>query len=133
MNQLINADPHGRIALQGFDPVAFHTAGEPLKGQPSISTEHLGYKYIFASEENKTIFEEDSQKYLPAYGGYCAFGMANDMLFPIEIDTWEITDGRLVLQFSQAVKTKFGERKVDNTRKANENWAELSSSPAGSR
>lgn len=132
MNRLINADPHGRIALQGFDPVAFHTVGKALKGQPSISTEHLGYKYIFASEANKALFEEDSQTFLPAYGGYCAYGIANDMLFPIEIDTWEIVDGRLVLQFSQDVKTKFSERKDDNTRKANQNWTGLSSSPAGS-
>ena len=33
MEQIINADPHGKIALQGYDPVAFHTAGEAVKGE----------------------------------------------------------------------------------------------------
>jgi hypothetical protein len=44
------------------------------------------------------------------------------VLFPVEIDTWEIIDGRLFLQFSQAVKQKFGEHRDDNIRKAYDNW-----------
>lgn len=64
---------------------------------------------------------------MPAYGGYCAYGVAIDVLFPIEIDTWEIIDGRLVLQFGQEVKQKFGEDAEENIRKANENWPRLES------
>lgn len=125
MNTVINADPHGRIALQGFDPVAFHTAGQALKGQPSISAETLGYKYLFTSEANKELFEDQPQDYLPAYGGYCAYGVANEMLFPVEIDTWQILDGRLVLQFSRRVQQKFDKFKDDNIRKANRNWPKI--------
>jgi len=125
MKQIVNADPHGRIALQGYDPVAFHTAGTPMKGDPAISAEYLGYKYLFSSDVNKATFEEQSKRYLPAYGGYCAYGVTLDVLVPVEIDTWEIVDGRLVLQFSQEVKRKFGEDAEENIRKANDNWSEL--------
>jgi len=130
MKPIVNADPHSKIALQGFDPVAFHTDGKPTKGNPAISAKHLGYRYIFSSEVNKAAFEEQSHKYLPAYGGYCAYGVAIDVLFPVEIDTWEIIDGRLVLQFSQEVKQKFGEDTEENIRKANENWPRLESAAA---
>ena len=125
MKQVINADPHGKITLQGYDPVAFHTAGKPMKGNPAISAEYLGYKYLFSSDANKVMFEEQSKKYLPAYGGYCAYGVSIDVLVPVEIDTWEIVDGRLVLQFSQEVKQKFGEQTDENIRKANDNWSKL--------
>jgi YHS domain-containing protein len=123
MNPLINADPHGKIALQGYDPVAFHARRMPAKGNPAISALHLGYKYLFTSEENKATFEAAPQKYLPAYGGYCAYGVSLGVLAPVEIDTWEIINGQLVLQFSQDFKQKFAENTEDNIRKADENWS----------
>jgi YHS domain-containing protein len=125
MKQVINADPHGKIALQGYDSVAFHTVGKAVKGNPAISAEYRGYKYLFSSEANKSTFEEDAGKYLPAYGGYCAYGISLGVLFPVEIDTWEIIDGRLVLQYSLEIKQKFEEEKDENTRKANDNWLKM--------
>ncbi|MBP1709750.1 MAG: hypothetical protein H6Q47_283 [Deltaproteobacteria bacterium] len=61
MKQVVNADPHGKIALQGYDPVAFHTIG----GNPAISAEYRGYKYLFSSEANKAMFFGGSGK-IPA-------------------------------------------------------------------
>ena len=84
MKKLINADPHSRIALEGYDPVAFHTAGKAIKGNPAISAEYRSYKYLFSSEANKTKFEAKAEKYLPSYGGYCAYGASLGILFPVD-------------------------------------------------
>jgi YHS domain-containing protein len=123
--ELVNADPHSKIALQGYDAVAFHTIGKATKGNPAIAAEYNGYKYLFASEENKTTFEKQPEKYLPSYGGYCAYGVSVGQLFPVEIDTWEIVDGRLVLQYSQDVKREFARQKEANFRNAEANWPKL--------
>jgi YHS domain-containing protein len=123
--EIVNADPHSKIALQGYDAVAFHTIGNATKGNPAIAAEYNGYKYFFASKENKTIFEKEPEKYIPAYGGYCAYGVSVGQLFPVEIDTWEIVDGRLVLQYSQDVKREFARQKEANFRKAEANWPKL--------
>ncbi len=32
MKQVINADPHGRVTWQGYDPVAFHAIGGAMRG-----------------------------------------------------------------------------------------------------
>jgi len=125
MKRVLNADPYGKIALQGYDPVAFHAAGKPMKGNPAILTEYAGYKFVFAAEENKAAFEKEPEKYLPAFGGYCAFGVSIGVLFPVEIDTWEIVDGRLVLQYTTEVKQMFEKDKAGNLRKAHENWAKM--------
>src|SRR5262249_31384724 len=101
---LINCDAANKIALQGYDPVAFFTDGNATKGSPFITGEHKGATYLFASEEHKAIFAKDPEKYVPAYGGYCAFGVSVNKLFPIKIETWEIVDGQLVLQYSKDVK-----------------------------
>jgi YHS domain-containing protein len=125
MNEIVNADPHGRITLLGHDAVAFHVEGKPVKGEPTLAVEYLGYKYLFSSEANKATFEKQPEKYLPAYGGYCAYGVSLDVLAPVDIDTWEIIDGRLVLQFSPAAKEKFAENRDECILKANENWARI--------
>jgi YHS domain-containing protein len=125
MTCVLNADPHGRIAMQAYDPGAFHRTGEALKGNPSILAEYGGYKFAFSSEENKAAFEAQPERYLPAFGGYCAFGVSIGVLFPVEIDTWEIIDGRLVLQYNQDIKKLFGEDRAENLRKAEANWAKM--------
>ena len=125
MNQVINADPFGKVALQVYAPVAFHTLGKAERGNPAIIAEYDGYKYLFCSEAHKELFEKDAERYLPAYGGFCAFGVSLGVLFPVEIATWEIIDGRLVLQFNDVFKKKFEEEKAENMRKAAENWKKI--------
>lgn len=122
MKQIINADPHGKIALQGYDPVSFHTVGKAEKGNPYIAAEYQGYKYLFASDANKTVFEKNPEPYLPAYGGFCAFGVSLGVLFPVEIDTWTKIDGKLVLQYNADIRKKFEEDSVGNRAKAEANW-----------
>ncbi|MEK7729084.1 MAG: YHS domain-containing (seleno)protein [candidate division KSB1 bacterium] len=122
---LVNADANSKTGLQGYDPVAFHTVGKATKGNPAIAAEYHGFKYLFASEENKAAFAQQPEKYLPLYGGYCAFGVSIGQLFPVEIDTWEIVNGRLVLQYSQDIKSEFAKSKEANFRKAESNWPKL--------
>ena len=126
MKQMINADPYGKVALQGYDPVAFHVSGRALRGNPSIMAEYGGYKYLFSTEDTKELFEKDAKKYLPAYGGFCAFGVSLGVLFPVDIDTWEIVDGRLILQFNDVFKQEFAKELGANIKKADENWIKLS-------
>lgn len=122
---LVNAEKQSNLALQGYDPVAFFTDAKPMKGSSSFTTTYHGYAYRFASEEHRMEFQNNPEKYLPAFGGFCAFGVSKGKLVPVEIDTWEIVDGRLILQNSQAVKKKFSEDKESNLRKADANWPQL--------
>jgi len=122
---LINADAASRTGLQGYDPVAFFTDAKPAKGNPAITSEFDGVTYFFASEKHKAEFVKTPQKYLPAFGGYCAYGVSINRLFPVEIDTWEIVDGRLILQYDQATKRKFAKAKMANLAKADGYWPGL--------
>lgn len=122
MSSIINADPYGKIAIQGYDPVAFHTEKQAMKGNPYIVADHQGYKYLFISEENKSLFLTTPDRFVPEFGGYCAFGVSLGVLFPVEIESWEIIDGKLVLQFNSEIKKKFEEEKQENLIRAKENW-----------
>ncbi len=125
VRQVINADPIGRVTLQGYDPVAFQTVGMAVRGSPYIVSEYLGYKYLFASDENKALFETDPEKYLPAFGGFCTFGVSLGVLFPVDISTWDVINGRLILQFSQEFRQIFEQNTEENLRKADSAWLEI--------
>lgn len=122
---LVNCDAASKTGLQGYDPVAFFTDAKATKGNPLIAGEYNGVTYLFASEQHKATFAENPKKYLPAYGGYCAFGVSIKKLFPVEIDTWEIVDGRLILQYNQDIKHKFAQDKAANLAKSDSNWPKL--------
>jgi YHS domain-containing protein len=58
------------VALKGYDPVAYFTLGRPVKGQKEFQHEWQGAKWLFASPEHLTKFQENPEKYTPQYGGY---------------------------------------------------------------
>jgi len=121
---LTNVDPGG-LALQGYDPVAFFDGGKPVAGLPSITATHEGATYRFATTDHKTAFEKEPAKYVPAFGGYCAFGVAYGGLYPVTIETWQILHGRLVLNKTPEVRAMFDKDKEGNLTKADANWPGL--------
>jgi len=94
-------------AILGFDPVAYFTDGKPVKGQDSFTHEYLGAKWKFASQAHLDLFKSDPRKYAPQYGGYCAYGVAQDNLVSIEPDKFRVIDGKLYLNYDADVQTKW--------------------------
>lgn len=121
---LLNLDKSGR-AIQGHDPVAFFTVKAPLKGKPEFTSEFHGAKYQFHSARNKAAFDADPAKYEPQFGGYCAFGVSKGRLVEIDVDAFQIVEGRLLLQYSQGVRDDFNQDAAGNLKKAAENWPKL--------
>jgi YHS domain-containing protein len=121
---LINVDDNG-LALQGYDPVAFFTAGKPVKGDEQFSSTHDGGTYYFASAADKATFDAAPQKYEPAFGGYCAYGVTRKKLVEIDVNAFQIVDNRLLLQYSEGVRDKFNKDQKGNLAKADSYWPAL--------
>lgn len=77
-----------KLALAGYDAVAYHTEEKPVMGDPAITATYAGGVFRFASAENREVFVADPEYYLPAYGGYCAFG------FGVDPEAYGVTPGR---------------------------------------
>ena len=45
-----------KVAIAGYDSVAYFTQGKALKGLKEMSATHRGVTYHFASEENRKLF-----------------------------------------------------------------------------
>ena len=91
-------------AILGYDTVAYFTIGKPLKGQDRFATEWRGAKWKFASQGNLDLFKANPARYAPQYGGYCAYGVAQDNLVSIEPDKFTVLDGKLYLNFNAEVQ-----------------------------
>lgn len=113
------------LALRGYDPVAYFTVGAPTPGDFNITAEHDGAIYRFASEENKATFLADPQAYVPAYGGYCAFGAAQGFKFDGDPEVWAIVDDKLYLNLAPSIQTFWNEDRSGFIDKANTNWKDI--------
>jgi YHS domain-containing protein len=89
--------PSSGIALEGYCPVAYFAADRAILGKPEHASVHDGVTYHFVSGDAKEAFDADPEKYLPSFGGWCAFGMAVEDKFPVDPTRFKIVDGRLLL------------------------------------
>jgi YHS domain-containing protein len=121
---LLNLDKAG-VAIQGYDPVAFFTDGKPVKGDSKFPAKHKGAVYFFASKEHLDAFKKEPAKYEPSFGGYCAYGVSRGKLVEVDIEAFQIVDGRLILQYSKGVRDDFNKDSKGNLTKADQNWPGL--------
>ena len=121
---LLNLDKNG-LAVQGYDPVAFFTDGKPVKGNPQFASSLKGATYYFASTEHKAAFDKEPAKYEPQFGGYCAYGVTKGKPVPIEVDAFQVVNGRLLLQYDKGIRDKFNKDTQGNLKLADSNWPGL--------
>jgi YHS domain-containing protein len=112
-------------AIKGYDPVAYFTQSEPVKGRGAHSYEWMGATWYFASAENMELFAGDPEKYAPQYGGYCAYAVSQGYTAKIDPDAWRIVDDKLYLNFSLKVQ-KIWEKDIPGyIAKAGVNWPQI--------
>lgn len=86
------------VAVQGYDLVSYHLGdGVPVRGNGNNVAYSNGAVYLFANAENKKAFEANPAKYLPAYGGYCAFGASKGKKFVGDPLLYRLVNGKLYL------------------------------------
>jgi len=121
------------IAIDGYDVVNYFTNSKSEKGIKEFSAKHDGSIFYFNSAEHLRLFKENPEKYIPQYGGYCSFAMAekNAKVY-CEPSTFKIRDGKLYLFFNdnyegQHVNTiiPWNTNEEEKIKKANTNWAKL--------
>ncbi len=89
--------PSSGVALEGYCPVAYFEANKPIRGKAQFASTYNDVTYYFVSDGARELFEANPHKYIPAYGGWCAFGIALKEKFPVDPTNFKIVDGRLML------------------------------------
>jgi len=113
-----------QLAIGGYDPVAYFTDQKPVKGVPEFHVVHRGSTFHFASDAHRQAFAADPNKFVPQYGGYCAYGMAKGYKAKIEPAAFTVVDGKLFLNYNETVRIQWLSDISGYIRKADANWPE---------
>ncbi len=124
-NVLAAGPANSTVGVGGYDPVSFFTSEKPQKGNGNYLVVHDGVTYLFTSKINREKFASRPEKYLPAYGGYCAFGVSVGKKFVGDPDIWEIVDGRLYLNLDNKIKGMWVKDIPGNIEKADRKWPKI--------
>ena len=111
------------VVIYGFDPVAYFTLGKAKEGSKGITSEFLGGTWRFASEQNRQLFLANPGKYIPQYGGHCAWGIKSDPHIEPEPTQFRVVEGKLYL-FNNAPANSRWDIKHGHTQIANRKWEE---------
>lgn len=124
---------NGSPAIQGYDPVAYFTQSTAVKGQPAFSHQWNGTTWHFATAANRDAFAAAPEKYAPQYGGYCAYAVSQGYTAKIDPEAWSVVDGRLYLNYSMKVRTRWEQDKAGYIKSGDVNWPKLLGTRDGSR
>lgn len=118
-----------KVAIQGYDPVAYFTQKKAVKGKASFATTYEGVTYNFSSQANKELFLKNPASYEPQYGGWCAYAMgASGEKVEINPETFKIVDGKLNLFynafFNNTLKS-WNKDEANLKKKADANWKKI--------
>jgi YHS domain-containing protein len=110
------------LALRGYDPVAYFTAGKPVIGTATYTATYNGAAYQFATEAHLQAFKANPAQYVPQYGGFCAFGVAVGAKFDGDPELWRVEDGKLYLNLNPDIQEQWEKDIPGHIAKANTNW-----------
>lgn len=111
-------DPMYGPVLGGYDVVAYRflsPGDKGVLGSPDIFAYHRDYLYNFASDDNRLLFLEDPDYYVPAFGGFCSYGVAEETVWSASNmgpqsdpeEQWIIYDDRLFMNRGKVAQLWF--------------------------
>jgi YHS domain-containing protein len=119
-------------AVSGYDVVTYFSGG-PKAGKKEYTTTYNGAKFAFSSDVNLKAFQASPGKYVPAYDGHCAFGVAQGGKVPGNPKLWKVVGGRLYLNITKSVQEDWEADIPGNLKKSTANWKKLASKGASKR
>ncbi len=116
------------LGLKGYDPVSYFPEGGgiPKVGNVQYKLDDMGVMYYFSSAENLEIFIENSEKYEPTYGGWCAYAMASGTKIDIQPMFYTISGNRLHFFVSKRAKQNFDADVAGHEERADGFWKQIS-------
>jgi YHS domain-containing protein len=126
--QAINTDRTG-VALGGYDAVAYHEDQRAVPGTGDLTVHHDGATYRFSTAAHRDAFVADPARYLPAYGGYCAYGVSRGYKVKVDPEAFTVVDGTLYLNYDKGVQERWLKDIPGYVAKADANWPGLKDQP----
>ena len=130
-DNMANNIDNSNIALQGYSAVSYLDLELAQLGDKNFKSEYNKVVYYFTSEAQKATFDKNPAKYIPQYGGFCAFGAYAGAKFRVDPNKFIVEDGKyylflnnVELDAKQLWLAENNHSKLESV--ANKNWSKLS-------
>ena len=125
-SQSIDYNTNNGFIADGYD-VVFYFDMKAVEGSEDFIATYQDIKYKFSSQDNLNTFLKNPKAYIPQYGGYCAYAVAeSSKKVDIYPETFEIRDGKLYLFYNSwgnNTLKKWNKKNVKGLqKKADLNW-----------
>lgn len=114
------------VGAKGYDVVAYFTDQQAVRGDSRYEHTHDGVTYRFASAAHRDAFVKAPERYLPQFGGFCAWAVSRNYTADVDPTAWRIVDGKLYLNYNASVQAKWAEDVPGNIARGQANWPALS-------
>jgi enamine deaminase RidA (YjgF/YER057c/UK114 family) len=120
-----------RLAISGYDPVAYFTDGKPVPGLTEFELVWHDARWRFASAGHRDLFVGDPNRFAPQYDGYCAGGVSSDAPHKDTVDpeAWAIVDGKLYLTHTPHSLDRWSQNTAQKIKAGDENWPTVKNQP----
>jgi hypothetical protein len=126
VTEQVVTSPQTGLAIDGIDPVAYFTNGEPLAGRPEFEFRHQGVVWRFRNDGNKAAFARSPDIYTPRYGGYDPVAVARGIAVAGNPLLWTVSGQRLYLFYSTAARAQFSADLPKIVAEADARWPTVS-------
>ena len=110
------------VAVQGYDVVSYFTDGKPVKGSPAHEVSFDDAKWWFKNAIHQEMFNADPERYLPQYGGYCAWAVSQGYTAKGDPHVWRIVGGKLYVNYNASVQRTWEKDIPGHISRGEKNW-----------
>jgi len=123
--RLTAEDRFYRPLLQGYCPVTYHEHNQARRGEERFTAVYDGKVFRFLDGALLQRFNEDPDKYMPAYDGHCATALAQKRQVQGNPEIFVIEGGRSYFFLSEEAKKEFQADPKKLIEQADEAWRTL--------
>lgn len=105
--------------------MAYAMMNQAMKGNPQHESVYEAKTYHFANADAKKMCDAAPGKYLPAYDGICATGVAMGMKLQSNPQLFTVHEGRTFLFSDAKAKAMFDKDKANTIAKADAQWPKV--------
>ena len=120
-----------RLAIGGYDTVAYFTVGKAVPGSSSIKPSGMTRAGSSPAKEDLDLFPANPEKYAAQYDGHCAMGVAyeNGHKDTVDPEAFTIVNGKLYVNHTKYWTTEWRKNEAENISQADKNWATVKDTP----
>ena len=113
------------LAIEGFDPVAYFTDAQAVRGVPDFEAAEAGAVWRFQNASNRDAFAAHPEVYGPQFGGYDPIDVARGIAYAGNPLFFVVTGQRLYLFAREESRDSFAANPARYLKDAVERWPSL--------